>query len=124
VKIRPLSGRSPAALVLTLLALFASSARAQDGCWSINLIESPQMLVYNTNDLTLHFVPAIRRWFRQRKRGYVHPTTYISKILNRISSNVIAVPCDSSQETALRGYAESRTDGNRADPSRECSYPG
>ena len=82
------------------------------------------MLVYNTNDLTLHFVLAIRRWFRQRKRSYVHPTAYISKILNRISRNVIAVLCDSSPKTALSGYAESRTDRNRTDPSRECSYPG
>jgi len=30
------------------------------------------------------------------------PTTDISKILDRISSNVIAVPCDSSQETVPR----------------------
>ena len=50
--------------------------------------------------------------------------SYSSKILNRISSIVIAISCDSSHETAPRGYAESRTDGNHADPSRECSYPG
>ena len=60
----------------------------------------------------------------QRKCRYVHPTAYISTVLDNISNSVIAVPRDSSQETGRRGYDESRTDGNRADPSRERSYKG
>ena len=70
----------------------------------------------------------MRRWSPQ-ELGYAHPTIYISKILNGISgngiisSNVFAVLFDSTQETAPRAYIEPRSDGNRADPSRECSYP-
>ena len=62
----------------------------------------------------------------RRNHHVVSPiiATCASKILGRISSNVIALPCGSSQKTASRGYAESLTGGNRADPSRECIFPG
>jgi hypothetical protein len=70
----------------------------------------------------LHFVPAIRRWF---PKGNV--AMFIQPLSRRFSAAVSVTPLlfpATPQETAPRGYAESRTDGNRADPNRECSYPG